>query len=303
MFDNFYQVSHRLASCKKMKKAHLIIIADTYSFNSKGKVNYKSQTRIAKECGASRKTVNLAIKDLRDIGILNVVESKFKETLKLTINKPNLMAYIALHEHSEVSGDFQASSKEDSELLTAQGWDDSDVTILPHDESKGYNGCVKRLHNKNTYKNIKRITNTPIQLSEDNRSVFEDLKDCSLDKEPKYFIDQLEESHFPLCTVAMEELKELKASYQNVYCGSQTMEDWKECESILEEITTSDEACDYDKLDVVALFVRTTYLKRCTERTSPIGLKFMTGLVKSIGVGYSIGTDYADLLDLGEDYE
>lgn len=121
-FDNYYQISARLASCKKIKKSHLIILADTISFNARGQVNFKSQDRIASECGVNRGTVINAIKQLREWGLLSAKESKFKETLKLTVNYPNLLRYIEENETVYQKERFNPVDDEVILELKENGW-------------------------------------------------------------------------------------------------------------------------------------------------------------------------------------
>lgn len=121
-FDNHYQISVRLASCKQLKKAHLIILADTLSFNSKGKVNFKSQDRIASECGVHRHTVIAAIKQLREWGLLSANESKFKETLKLVVNYPNMIRFIEKNETVHQKAAFSPADEDTVAELKENGW-------------------------------------------------------------------------------------------------------------------------------------------------------------------------------------
>ncbi|QKN84429.1 hypothetical protein MARILYN_21 [Vibrio phage Marilyn] len=136
-FDNHYQISVRLASCKQLKKAHLIILADTLSFNSQGRVNFKSQDRIASECGVHRHTVITAIKQLREWGLLSANESKFKETLKLVVNYPNMIRFIEANEAVYQKANFNPTDEDTVAELKENGWmqeNSHDVEKLDIDE-------------------------------------------------------------------------------------------------------------------------------------------------------------------------
>ena len=134
LFDNEYRISVRLASCKQLRKTHLIILADTLSFNAQGKVNFKSQDRIASECGVNRGTVINAIKQLREWGLLSAKESKFKETLKLVVNYPNLMRFIQDNETVYQKAKFSPSDEETIADLKENGWIGHDVEKSNIDE-------------------------------------------------------------------------------------------------------------------------------------------------------------------------
>lgn len=129
-FDNHYQISVRLASCKQLKKAHLIILADTLSFNARGQVNFKSQDRIAAECGVHRHTVIAAIKQLREWGLLSAKESKFKETLKLVVNYPKMIKFIEKNETNHQKATFNPTDEETVSDLKENGWLNHDVENL-----------------------------------------------------------------------------------------------------------------------------------------------------------------------------
>lgn len=267
MFDNFYQVSHRLASCKKMKKAHIIIISDTYSFNSQGKVNYKSQSRMAVECGVSIRTINSAIKDLRDLGILNVIESKFKETLKMTINKPKLMAYISQNESQFIKSEFNSSAEDDSLQLSSNGWNDSDTQEFHNDTQNLRNPYAEIADNKNIDKNSIKTSITNNSFTSESDKVFKD----SLGKD------------FSLVKKAMETLEYLKEAYgyENIYTGSQTMEQWSLCEEALEDMIQSDSAlfADVEGIEAIQTYLANLYVRReLYKRPKKIGLPFLLGV-------------------------
>lgn len=133
-FDNHYQISVRLASCKLLKKAHLIILADTLSFNARGQVNFKSQDRIAAECGVHRHTVIAAIKQLREWGLLSAKESKFKETLKLVVNYPKMIQFIEKNETEYQKANFNPVDEETVADLKENGWLNHDVENFDSDE-------------------------------------------------------------------------------------------------------------------------------------------------------------------------
>lgn len=127
MFDSYYQVSKRLASCKKIKKSHLIIISDTWAFNQAGRLNFKSQERIAAECGMSLRSVNSAIKDLKDWALLTVIETAYKETLKLAVNRQNLIAFIEENETKDLKDEHSPMDKETADILNKTGWEPNKI--------------------------------------------------------------------------------------------------------------------------------------------------------------------------------
>lgn len=251
-----------------LEMSHVWLVSKAVSYHEAGETFYASNAYLGKKLGKVPRTVQRLIESLIDRN------------------------WLARQLETSSRGTDRALIPSSKTLSILRG----DIDVMPRGDTDVMGGVTPATPNNKGHNKVSNNKDLPLQQSKDSCEVLRDFEKHSLEKEPKYFIDQLEESHYPLCVVAMEELKELKASWQNIYCGSQTIEDWMNCEDTLREITTSDEACDYDELDAVALFVRTTYLKRCTQRTSPIGLKFITALVNKIGVTYSLSVDYADLL-------
>lgn len=162
LFDNEYRISVRLASCKQLRKAHLIILADTLSFNAQGKVNFKSQDRIASECGVNRGTVINAIKQLREWGLLSAKESKFKETLKLVVNYPNLMRFIQDNETVYQKAKFSPSDEETIADLKENGWIGHDVEKSNIDEDHKNHDVEKP--NTRCWKTQQPMLENPTQL-------------------------------------------------------------------------------------------------------------------------------------------
>ncbi len=135
-----------------------------------------------------------------------------------------------------------------------------------------------------------------LRIDKSNTSIFsKDLKDSS-----RKFINQLSQSDYPLCFIAMDELCYLKNEYQNIYLGSQTIDTWGEAESILREICGTDEAMGMSEEEVVSTFVRVTYMKRCLNNKNEVGLPFMIGLIAKVGAESAVNPDHIDLLN--EDY-
>lgn len=286
MFDRYFQVSYRLNSCKKIKKAHSFIISDTCAFNAMGKVNYKSQSTMADECGVSLRTINTAIKELRSWGILTATEAPFKETLKLKVSKAGLLKYIAENESKKVRKTFNEATEEDLQSLIEHGWLDSDTQNLHNDTQNLHNGCEKVAHNKTIYNtNYKNIPNhNRFETSFSKRADFSDdeLKDSCKEKadanegsdklsqteeqlppftenpymvnpaqqvkEKRLFVDQLENAEQNVCTYAMKALSELsqREGYKNIYLGSLTESEWAWAERSLWNVIECDARSLYE---------------------------------------------------------
>lgn len=230
MFDNFYQISHRLASCKKMKKAHLIIIAEACSFNAQGKHLWKSQSTMAQEIGVTRKTINATIKELVDLGILVILRKVHNETLVLCINKPNLMAYIDKNEHKVKRDEFNKLKDSGDNSLIDNGWGEPSDTLSIKQkinnldgEKKLHTTCEKITHKKNNDNNNKYTE----QFSEENRRVS---------------IDSLE--GYEYCKEAYRFLNLCKPKAENLYTGPLTLEQWNQCEEKLSEVLSEPEEVD-----------------------------------------------------------
>ena len=84
-----YFIPANIVKSKAMKKAHILIIADTLSINNNGLPNSKSQSDMALEYGLTRKTINSAISDLAQAGLI-IVNGVEGSTLELTVNQQAL---------------------------------------------------------------------------------------------------------------------------------------------------------------------------------------------------------------------
>ena len=173
---------------------------------------------------------------------------------------------------------------------------------MPEYELSSENPSAKRLEvisqsAESSLSNINTdINNNSLRLDKSKTNIFsKDLKDSS-----RKFINQLSQSDYPLCFIAMDELSYLKSEYQNIYLGSQTNDAWNEAESILREICGTDEAMGMSEEEVVSTFVRVTYMKRCLNNKNEVGLPFMIGLVVKVGAESAVNPDHIDLLS--EDY-
>lgn len=257
-FDNFYQVSNRLASCKQINKAHLLIISDTYQFTVRGRINFKSQTRIANECGVSRRTVNRAIKDLKGWGLLKCEEARFKETLKMAIHPARLMHFIEENENKEIS-DPAYQTKDDIEFL-------KDIDFC--DETESHNRCANlsqplcqndslKDHLPEQEQEQLLITKSEINLRRD------DLSDSK-------FINELGRDSFSYSHEAMIALSYAKDKGFNVYDGRLTIEEWKACERVLQE-------ADYPPTDIIYGLMNHGVTDNC-DKPKSLPYLLMTGV-------------------------
>ena len=249
MTERFFKLERNLYSCKKFKKQHLYLIHETRFFNSTGKPLYKSQGLMAQESGTSITSISRAITELSDMGILNVQNHKFKQTLRITMNTEKLNQYIHSNaiQHDE-DGGFSPDALTNEEM-----------------ESFSIRQNENHLHqNDGQGKHIREQNNKLLQFSEK----------IATTPEKKYFIDQLEVENFPGCHEAMRALSDLKSEYDNVYTGSQVLEVWEKCETKLEYI--HDAIIDSDSYDGIYQFIYGIFIERkLYTRKASIGLPFI----------------------------
>lgn len=124
-------------------------------------------------------------------------------------------------------------------------------------------GDIIKTHNKES--NSKEITNNSFTSESD--KVFKD----SLGKD------------FSLVKKAMETLEYLKEAYgyENIYTGSQTMEQWSLCEEALEDMIQSDSAlfADVEGIEAIQTYLANLYVRReLYKRPKKIGLPFLLGV-------------------------
>lgn len=282
--DNFYKVSWALASCKAIKKTHLLLLADTLSFNEQGMVNYKSQTTMARDYGVTRKTVNNAIGDLKKLGLLKVTEQGDSLPLMLEVNKDNLIAYV---------------EKNRGDKKVTDG------------SKKSYIGGDKKVTQKEHIKEHIKEHPLPLHFSDSQKECVnfsQDLESLS-DKEQKtakakkpLFTDQLRDSDYPFCNAASSTLKWMKVEegFFNIYLGSQEKDVWDSCEYKLREIYDCNEY--YDEIsspqELTDRLLWNIYTDRkLYEKDTEIGLPFLLDPdSKSMSAEVMAGCDYLDFL-------
>ncbi len=285
--DNFYKVGWKIASISKIKKAHMIIIADVISFNDQGMDCYKSQSTMAKCCGVTRKTINTTISELKGWGFLEITEQGKHQPLIMRINKTKLEQWVSENLPDEESGNTMSKNFSDYEKKSCKGM------------SKN---CSQKEQLKEQLKDLHLHVSKETHSSEDLKASFQD-EEPKQEQKPKAANDRIQPNeNYPLVNMCYAVLRELKMEegLLNIYLGKLKISDLEASEMKLEELI-SEGATEYHNTEKEAFTTGLFNLYQHGNFAQDKGEISLTTLIdpynKSMTASVMVGCDYMNMFD------